>query len=313
VQQPWWAWAGFLTFIAFMLALDLGVLRRKVHVIRVREAMTWTAIWVSLALTFNVIIYFWLGREPALEFLAGYLIEYSLSVDNIFVFVLIFKYFNTPQTQLHRVLVWGILGAVVLRAIFILVGIGLIAKFHWIIYVFGVILVVSGFKLFFEQEKEFDPEKNPLMRIMRKFLRISNEYDGNHFFVRKQGLLTATPLFVVLVIIETTDVVFAVDSIPAILAVTKNPFIVFTSNIFAILGLRSLFFALQGMMGMFRYLHYGLGGILVFVGVKMLITDFYKIPIVWSLTVIGSILALSLITSLIWAREKPTSNHDTPA
>ncbi len=302
MQVPIWAWGVFLVFIFSVLAIDLGLFHKKDHVVKMKEALSWTAVWVTLAFIFAAIVNAWMGRTAAMEFIAGYLIEYSLSVDNIFVFILIFKYFRTPAIYQHRVLFWGILGAVVLRAVFILAGIALINKFHWTIYVFGVFLVFTGVKLFFEDEKEIDPEKNLVLRLLRKFVRMTSEYDGHKFFTIKDGVRVATPLFAVLVVVETSDVIFAVDSIPAILAITKDPFIVFTSNIFAILGLRSLFFALSGLMDIFHFLHYGLAFILMFVGGKMLMSGWYKLPISVSLGVIAGILLLSVLFSIPNAR-----------
>ena len=298
-----WFWVGFNLFILALLALDLGIFHRKAHEIRVREALIESGYWIGLALLFNVVVYFWQGREVALQFLAGYVIEKSLSVDNIFVFILIFSYFKVPAKYQHKVLFWGIVGALVMRAIFITAGIVLIHKFHWIIYVFGAFLVFTGIRLAFEKDKEIHPENNPVLKLFKRFMPTTDSYEGDKFFIRKSGKLFATPLFLVLLVIEVTDVVFAVDSIPAILAITRDPFIVYSSNAFAILGLRALFFALAGIMGMFHHLHYGLAAILGYVGVKMLLSDIYKIPIVISLGVIVGTLALSIIASLVWPKK----------
>ncbi len=300
-------WIFFNVFVLGMLALDLGVFRRKAHQIKIKEALLWSLMWISLAMIFNLGIYFWRGSRPAMEFFTGYLIEKSLSVDNLFVFLLIFKYFQVPQASQHKVLFWGIVGALVMRAAFIAAGITLIQQFHWMIYFFGAILVFTGIKLAFQRDRTLQPEKNPVIRIFRRLMPVSPEYDEkNRFFKRKSGRLYATPLFISLLIIETTDIVFAVDSIPAVLAVTQDPFIVYTSNVFAILGLRALFFALAGVMQLFHYLNYGLSAILVFVGVKMLISEFYKLPAVLALTVITLILILSVIASILFPKKEET-------
>ena len=292
-------WLGFNIFVLAMLALDLGVFHRKAHVVQIKEALGWTAIWITLALLFNLGIYFWRGPEPALEFLTGYLIEKALSVDNIFVFLLIFSYFDVPLLYQHKVLFYGILGALIMRAMFIVMGITLIQKVHWVIYVFGGFLILTGIKIALEKGKEIRPERNPVLRIFRRFMPVSDRYENDKFFTRKEGRFLATPLFIVLLVVETTDIVFAVDSIPAILAITLDPFIVYTSNVFAILGLRALYFALAGMMRLFQYLHYGLSAILVFVGVKMLVASIWKIPIGLALGVIAAILLISVGASII--------------
>ena len=298
-----WFWVGFNLFIFAMLALDLGIFHRKAHEIRVREALIESGYWIGLALLFNVVVYFWQGREVALQFLTGYVIEKSLSVDNIFVMILIFAYFRVPAKYQHKVLFWGIVGALVMRAIFITAGIVLIHKFHWIIYVFGAFLIFTGIKLALEKDKEIHPEKNFVLKFFKRFMPTTDSYEGDKFFIKKAGKLLATPLFLVLLVVEATDVVFAVDSIPAILAITHDPFIVYSSNAFAILGLRALFFALAGVMGMFHHLHYGLAAILGFVGVKMLLSDIYKIPIGISLGVIAGAIAFSVIASLVWPKK----------
>lgn len=300
---PLWAWLAFNLFVLAMLAIDLGIFHRKSHEVSLREAFAWSAVWVALALIFNAFIYQWRGSEAALQFFTGYLIEKSLSVDNIFVFALIFAYFAVPKAYQHRVLFWGILGALVLRAIFILAGAALLAKFHWIIYVFGAFLLITGIKMAIYRDQQMDPEKNPLLRLVRRFIPVKNEYHEDRFFVRENGKLWATPLFLVLVLVESTDLVFAVDSIPAIFAVTSDPFIVYTSNVFAILGLRSLYFVLAGVMDKFRYLKLGLSAVLVFVGIKMLLIDLYKIPSLWSLAVIVVLLTVSIVASL-WASRR---------
>jgi tellurite resistance protein TerC len=280
-----------------MLVLDLGVFHRRAHTVKFREALAWSAAWIALAAIFAVIIFFWHGRTPALEFATGYVIELSLSVDNLFVFLLIFRFFQVPAIHQHKVLFWGILGALIMRAVFIAAGVGLIVRFHWIIYVFGAFLVYSGIKLFFQKEAEIHPEKNPILRLFRRWVPVTKEYVGNKFFVRSPGLY-ATPLFIVLLVVETTDLLFAVDSIPAILAITRDAFIVYTSNVFAILGLRSMYFALAGMMEMFRYLHYGLSLVLIFVGAKMLLSHYFEIPTPVVLTVVAGVLAISVIASM---------------
>lgn len=295
-------WIGFNILVLAMLALDLGVFHRQAHEVKVKEALIWSAVWIALAMLFNAGIYFWRGSEVALEFFTGYLIEKSLSVDNIFVFILIFSYFSVPALYQHKVLFWGILGALLMRAILIAVGATLIAKFHWIIYVFGGFLIITGVKMALQKSTGIHPEKNPLVRLFKRFMPVTNEYHGEKFFIKENGRRFATPLFIVLLMVEFTDLVFAVDSIPAIFAITKDPFIVYTSNVFAILGLRSLYFALAGVMGYFHYLKIGLALVLVFVGAKMMVVDIYKIPIGLSLSVVGGILLLSVLASLIWPR-----------
>ncbi len=301
------AWILFNLAVIAMLALDLGVFHRTAHVVRVREALAWSAVWIALALLFNLGIYFVSGTERALEFLAGYLIEKSLSIDNVFVFVMIFGYFRVPAQYQHRVLFWGVFGALIMRAIFIAAGITLIERFHWIIYIFGAFLIFTGIKMSRHRANEIDPERNPLMRLARRFLPISARYHGQKLFVRDGGRIAGTPLFMVLLFVETTDVIFAVDSIPAILAVSRDAFIVYTSNVFAILGLRALYFALAGIMTMFHLIHIGLSAILIFVGTKMLLTDVYKIPIGWSLAVIAGILLLSIAASMRWPKKADDS------
>ena len=286
-----------------MLVLDLGVFHRRAHTVKFREALAWSVAWIALAAIFAVVVFFWHGRTPALEFVTGYVIELSLSVDNLFVFLLIFRFFQVPAIHQHKVLFWGILGALIMRAIFIAAGVSLIERFHWIIYVFGAFLIYSGIKLFFQKEAEIHPEKNPVLRLFRRLVPVTEDYVGDNFFVRNPGLY-ATPLFVVLLVVETTDLLFAVDSIPAILAITRDAFIVYTSNVFAILGLRSMYFALAGMMEMFRYLHYGLSLVLVFVGAKMLLSHYLEIPTVVALTAVASVLAISVIASMANPKKK---------
>ena len=299
-------WIGFNVFVLAMLALDLGVFHRKAHEVKVKEALWWSAVWVGLAMLFNTGVYFWRGEEAALEFLTGYLLEKALSVDNIFVFIMIFAYFRVPALYQHKVLFWGILGALVMRAIFIATGITLLQHFHWVIYIFGAFLILTGIKLAVQQDKEVHPEKNPVLKLFRRFMPVTKGFEGDRFVVKRDGRRFATPLLVVLLMVETTDVVFALDSIPAILAITTDPFIVYTSNVFAILGLRALYFALAGIMQMFHYLSYGLAAILVFVGVKMMIMDFYKLPIGISLGVVAGILAIAVIVSLVRPRRVAT-------
>lgn len=290
-------WLGFIAAVLALLALDLGVFHRDAHVVTFREALGWSVVWVALAMGFNGWLAWQYGSERGLEFLTGYLIEKALAVDNVFVFLIIFATFKVPPAYQHRVLFWGILGALVLRAVFIIAGAALLERFHWIIYVFGGFLVVTGVKLLVQSEADLHPERNPLFRLFTRFVRSVPDYHGSRFTVVKGGRRYATPLLLVLVCVEATDVVFAVDSIPAIFAVTKDPFIVFTSNIFAILGLRAMFFLLAGVMDRFHYLKVGLAVILAFVGVKMLLVDVYKIPIGISLATIATILATAIIAS----------------
>ncbi|HPA35132.1 MAG TPA: TerC family protein [Chitinophagales bacterium] len=294
-----WYWIGFNAFVLIMLALDLGVFHKKTHEVKVKEALIWTAVWIALAMVFNAGIFHFFGKEKGVEFLTGYVIEKSLSVDNIFVFIMVFSYFQIPTKYQHKVLFWGVLGALVMRAIFIFAGVALISKFHWIIYIFGGFLIFTGFKMLFQEDKPIEPEKNPLIKLVRKILPVSNELHGDKFIIKQGAKTIATPLLLVLVLIEFTDLIFAVDSIPAILAISKDPFIVYTSNVFAIMGLRSLYFALSGITQYFVYLKYGLAAILIFVGTKMSIVDFYKVPVLLSLLIIVTILAISVIASLM--------------
>ena len=302
MSSPGWMWVAFNIFVLGMLALDLGVLHRRAHEVSLKEALAWSGVWIALALLFALGVHVWYGSQPALEFLTGYLIEKSLSVDNIFVFVLIFSYFRVPARYQHKVLFWGILGALVLRAIFIFAGIALLQRLHWIIYVFGGLLILTGIKMAMEKDKEIHPDKNPVLRLFRRLVPVTEEYHADRFFVKQVGHYAATPLFVVLLVVETTDVIFAVDSIPAILAITVEPFLVYTSNVFAILGLRALYFALAGVMQLFHYLHYGLSAILVFVGAKMVLADVYKLHVGVALGVIAGILLLSIVASVLRPR-----------
>jgi tellurite resistance protein TerC len=292
-------WASFSLFVIGMLALDLGVFHRKTHVVSVKEALTWTAVWITLAMLFNLFVYHFFDKEKALEFFTAYLVEKSLSIDNIFVMIMIFSYFSVPDSYQHKVLFWGIFGALVMRVIFIFAGIELIHKFHWLIYIFGGFLVVTGIRIVSTGDKPIEPDKNPMVKLVRKIFPVTDSFEGNNFFVRRDHKIWATPLFIVVVLIEATDLIFAVDSIPAIIAISDDVFIVYTSNVFAILGLRSLYFALAGIEKYFMYLKFGLAAILLFVGVKMCITDFYKIPVEISLIVICFLLAISMIASVI--------------
>jgi tellurite resistance protein TerC len=302
--SPLLFWVAFNVFVLLMLALDLGVFRGRDNAVSLREATVRSAIWIALALGFAGLLYHWQGQKPALEFVTGYVIELSLSVDNLFVFLLIFRYFSVPEEHQQRVLVWGILGALALRAVFIFAGVGLLRRFHVITYLFGAILVYSGIKLFREGDSEIHPEKNPVLRLFRKFVPVTKDFKGDKFFVRRPGLY-ATPLFIVLLVVETTDVIFAVDSIPAILAITLNTFVVYTSNVFAILGLRAMYFALAGMLEVFHYLHYGLAVILMLVGAKMLVSNYVEIPTTVTLSIIGVVLAVSVAASLLKPRRSP--------
>jgi len=302
-------WIAFNVFVLGMLALDLGVFHRKAHAVSIKEASIWSLVWVTLAMVFNLGIYFAWGQEKALEFLTGYVIEKSLSVDNLFVFLMVFQYFNTPAQYQHRVLFWGILGALVLRAIFIAAGSALLNNFHWMIYVFGGFLVITGIKMYLQGDEKLEPEKNPVVRLFERLVPIIKQYDGQKFFVKKNGKTYATLLMLVLIVVETTDVIFAVDSIPAIFAITGDPFIVYTSNVFAILGLRALYFMLAGVIEMFVYLKVGLSFVLCFVGVKMLLVDIYKIPIGVSLGVIGGVLLLSILASWFVKRKEAAASR----
>lgn len=306
-------WTAFNVFVLGMLALDLGVFHKKSEEISVKNALVWTVIWVSLAMGFNLFIYYYFGRQEAIEFFTGYIIEKSLSVDNIFVIIMIFSYFHVPNAYQHKVLFWGILGALIMRVIFIFAGIELIHRFHWLIYIFGGFLIVTALRMIFAAEEKLQPEKNPVVKLVRRIFRVTPSFEGDQFFVRRNLKLWATPLFVVVILIETTDLIFAVDSIPAILAITDNPFIVYTSNVFAILGLRSLYFALSGIQRYFHFLKYGLATILAFVGAKMCLTDFYKIPVDVSLIIIVMILVVAVAASLIFPRKPDAVQHELSA
>ncbi|HEY2066802.1 MAG TPA: TerC family protein [Gemmatimonadaceae bacterium] len=295
-----WFWVGFVAFVLAMLALDLGVFNRTPHVVRAREAAVWTGVWVALALLFATGLTFFAGRQAGLTFLTGYVIEESLSVDNIFVIVLIFQYFAVPAQYQHRVLFWGILGALVMRGLFIGLGAALLARFEWIIYLFGALLVVTGIRMAVKQDEAFDGEQNPVVKIVRRFLPLTEGYRGKHFLAHENGRYYATPLLLVLVLVEATDLIFAIDSIPAIFGITRDPFLVFTSNIFAVLGLRSLFFLLATVVQRFYLLKYGLAVILTFVGAKMLLEAWVHIPITLSLGIVIGVLAASIVASMRW-------------
>jgi tellurite resistance protein TerC len=296
-------WLAFTVFVVALLLLDLLVFNRQAHEIKLREALGWSAFWVALSLCFNGLVYRTMGHQAGLQWLTGYLVEKALSVDNLFVFLLIFSYFKVPPQYQHRILFWGVMGALLLRAIFILVGGALLARFHFLIYPLGVFLVYTGIRMgLSSNDPKIDPESNPVVRFLSRHLPITRQMEEGKFFVRKDGLHFATPLFVVLVMVETTDVVFAVDSIPAILAITRDTFIVFTSNVFALLGLRAMYFALASMMRLFHHLHYGLSLILVFIGAKILLENTVRIPMPVALGVVGSLLVLSVVASLIWPK-----------
>src|SRR5438067_7052975 len=297
-------WVGFNIFVALMLVLDLGVLHRNARVMSMKEAFAWSAFWIGLAAGFAVFVYFWHGAHAALEFVTGYVIEESMSVDNLFVFLVLFQYFRVPKEHQYKVLFWGIIGALVLRLTFILVGVSILRRFEFVIYIFGALLIYSGYKLFSEEEREVHPEKNPVLKLFRRHFPVTENYVGDSFFVRRNGQRLATPLFLVLLVVETTDVIFAIDSIPAILAITRDAFIVYTSNVFAILGLRALYFALSGLITLFHYLNYGLAVILMFVGAKMLASHYYDLPVTITLAVIAAVLAISIAASLVWPQKK---------
>jgi tellurite resistance protein TerC len=298
-------WIGFIVFILVMLFLDLKVFHRKSEKVSVRNALVWSAVWIAMALAFGVGIYLLWGHEIGLQYFTGYLIEKSLSVDNLFVFLMVFSYFCVKDEYQHRVLFWGILGAIVMRAIFIFAGIGLLHALGWIIYIFGAFLVYTGVRMAFKKDEKMEAENNPVLRLVRRVIPVSKDYHGEKFFVVENGLRKATPLLLVLIVIETTDIVFALDSVPAILSISSDPFIVFSSNIFAIMGLRSLYFALVGVLQKLRYLHYGLAAVLVFLGIKMLAGEFVEIPTLLSLGVIAIILTVAVIASLVWSSRHP--------
>lgn len=321
MPSNWIFWVVFNLFVVAMLALDLGVLHRRSHTVEFREAIAWTALWIGLAAAFAVLIHFFgqvmvggsahSNTQLSLEFTTGYVIELSLSVDNLFVFLLIFRYFQVPRELQHGVLFWGIIGALVMRAMFILIGVALLDRFAWIVYIFGAILIYSGIRLFLQHGAQVHPDSSPLLRGFRKLFPVTNNYEGGHFFVRQHGATYATPLALVLILLETTDVLFAVDSVPAVLAVTREPFIVYTSNVFAILGLRSLFFVLAGMIERFQFLHYGLSAILVFIGLKMLASHYVEMRTEVALGVVASILLISIAWSLIVRKRAPDSTRSS--
>jgi len=296
------AWILFNVFVALMLVLDLFVFHRRSEALSMKQALGWSAFWISLAAIFAVLLGAWQGKTAALEFSTGYVIELSLSADNLFIFLMVFRYFHLPQEEQHHVLFWGIIGAIVMRAIFIFAGVGLIHRFHWIIYGFGALLVITGIRMLFRHGEQVHPQRNPLVRAFRRFFPVTQNYEGGKFFVRRDRLY-ATPLLLVLLVIETTDLLFAVDSIPAVLSITLNSFIVYTSNIFAILGLRSLFFALSSLLNIFEYLHYGISCVLVFVGMKMILSRSYPIRTEISLIVVATILLVTIVASL-WKRKR---------
>jgi tellurite resistance protein TerC len=302
-------WGSFGTFVLTMLALDLGVFHRHAHVVRVKESLRWSAVWIGLAFLFNIGVYFWRGTDVALQFLAGYLIEESLSVDNLFVFLMILSYFSVPQVYQYKVLFWGILGALILRGLAIAVGMALLQTFHWVLYIFGGFLIFTGVKMVLQRHEEVHPEHNPVIRLFTRLVPITTEYHAEKFFVTLHGRRFATPLFLVLLMVAVSDIVFALDSIPAVLAVSTDPFIVYSSNVFAIMGLRSLFFALSGLLGLFHYLRYGLAIVLTFIGAKMLLADVYYLPIYVALGVVVGVLLLSVLASLIY----PVPETSVPA
>jgi len=306
-----WFWVGFIIFVLTMLTLDLGVLNKTPHVVKAKEATVMTGIWVGLALLFAAGLAYFVDQQTALTFLTGYVIEESLSVDNIFVIVLIFQYFAVPPKYQHRVLFWGILGALIMRGVFIGVGAALLARFDWIIYIFGALLVITGIRMAVKHDEEFDGEQNPVVKFVRRFLPVTHDYHGKHFFTVENGKRYATPLLLVLVLVEATDLIFAIDSIPAIFGITRDPFIVFTSNIFAVMGLRSLFFLLASVVTKFHLLKYGLAVILTFVGAKMLLEHWVHIPIMASLGIVIVVLAASIVASLVWPDLKPPTEGKT--
>lgn len=296
-------WIAFNVFVIGMLFFDLYIVHKDAHVVKYKEALGWSAFWIVLALLFCLGLFYTHGSDLALKFLAGYLIEKSLSIDNLFVFLVIFSYFKVPEIYRHKVLFWGILGSLIMRAIFIAAGIVLIQYFHWMIYLLGAVLIFTGIKLALQKDQEIHPERNIFLRIFCKFYRVTDTYEKDHFFVKRGTQYWATPLFVVLIVIESTDILFAIDSVPAILAITQDPFIVYTSNVLAILGLRSIYFALAGLMEAFHYLHYGLAVLLVFIGTKMLLSDYIHVPVTVALGVIAFILTASVLLSLIFVKE----------
>jgi tellurite resistance protein TerC len=306
-------WIGFNAAILALLVFDLAVLNRGQHVIAFKRALLMSAFWIGLAIAFAVFVHFWMGPGKALEFVTGYLLEEALSVDNLFVFILLFTYFKVPPEQEKTVLFWGIIGALIMRGVFILAGVTLVNRFHWILYVFGVFLIYTGIQLMRQGDKERDPSRNVVLKFCRRFLPLTDSYEDGKFLVRRSGKLLFTPLFVVLMIVETTDIMFATDSIPAILAITRDSFIVYTSNVFAILGLRSLYFALAGMMKLFHYLNYGLSAVLIFIGIKMLLPERYHVPTWMALAVIAGVLTISILASVLFPKKEEPNSEERPA
>ncbi len=300
-QVIWWV--AFAAVVIVLLVLDMKVFHKRARVITIKDSLLWTGFWITLALLFNLGVYLWKGHGPALEYLTCYLIEKSLSVDNLFVFLMIFSYFSVAPPYQHKVLFWGVVGAIVMRLAFIEAGVTLLERFDWVFYIFGAFLIITAIRMAFQRERGLKPERNPVFRLVRRFVPVTKDYEGDKFLVKRAGRYIATPLLVVVVVVETTDVVFALDSIPAALAITLDPFIVYTSNIFAILGLRSLYFALAGIMRLFHYLHYGLVVVLIFVGAKMIVADFYEIPTGIALGVVAGVLLISIIVSIVWPRK----------
>lgn len=310
VSNKIFLWTAFNVFVLLMLALDLGVFHRKAHTVSIKEALWWTLAWTVLTLVFNVVVYYWRGTDVALQFFTGFLIERALSLDNLFVFLLIFSFFGVDSRYQHKVLMWGILGALVLRAVMIFAGVTLVSAFHWVLYIFGAFLIVTGVKMGFQKEGAVHPEKNIIVRLAQRILPVTPNYYEGKFFVRIGVRKFATPLFIVVVAIEVSDLIFAVDSIPAIFGVTTDPFIIYTSNVFAILGLRALYFALAGIMNIFEYLKYGLAAVLTFIGIKMVLMDLFPMSIVAALIIVCGILVISIVASLIWPRRK--AEQETP-
>jgi tellurite resistance protein TerC len=308
-----WFWVVFNAAILILLVLDLMVVSRKRRAVPFKQALLMSAFWIGLAMAFAVFVHQWLGATKALEFVTGYVLEEALSVDNLFVFILLFAYFKVPPEDEKTVLFWGIIGALIMRGIFIAAGVALVQRFHWILYAFGVFLIWTGIQLMREGDEEQDPSRNVVLKFCRRFLPLSETYEQNRFFVRREGRIHATPLFVVLLVVETTDVLFATDSIPAILAITRDPFIVYTSNVFAILGLRSMYFALAGMMKLFHYLNYGLSVVLMFIGAKMLLPQKYQVPTWAALAVVAGVLGLSVLVSVIFPKKEQPNSEGRPA
>ncbi|HEY1937063.1 MAG TPA: TerC family protein [Candidatus Angelobacter sp.] len=306
-------WIIFNAVILVLLFLDLAVVNRTYHVIRFRQALLMSAFWIGLAIAFAVFIHQWLGATKSLEFVTGYLLEEALSVDNLFVFILLFKYFKVPPEEEKTILFWGIIGALMMRGAFIGAGVALVHRFHWILYAFGVFLIWTGFQLMREGETQQDPSRNIVLKFARRFLPLTETYEQKKFFVRRAGKIFATPLLVVLLVVETTDILFATDSIPAILAITRDSFIVYTSNVFAILGLRSLYFALSGLMKLFHYLNYGLSVVLMFIGAKMLLPEKYHVPTWAALVVVAGVLAISVLASVLFPKKEDASSEERPA